>query len=191
VGYTGLLEEPYANYEREFESIRKAHPDVFMVGDGYLPPKEEMLSILDGFYFYDTSGLMRQGYGDPSITVLQPDASVSHGYGGLDMIFAATSNMAHGHGKIYAATVIPGTDNTCVHDFYGSPLEDGRPGTIVERENGFTFNYTWQTSIDANADWITITSWNELHEGTEIEPTLENGTYYVDACKEWSSTFKI
>jgi hypothetical protein len=190
VGYTGLLEEPYATYADEFDAIRKAHPDVFMVGDGYLPPKEEMLDLLDGFYFYDTSGLMRQGYGDPRITVYQQDGSPSWGYGKLNEIFSASSSLIHAHGGIYAATVIPGTDNTCVHDFDGTPLYDGRPGTIVERVGGLTFNYTWQCAVGAGAEWITITSWNELHEGTEIEPTAENGTFYVALCKAWSASFK-
>lgn len=190
VGYTGLLEEPYATYVDEFGAIRKAHPDVFMVGDGYLPPKEEMLDLLDGFYFYDTSGLMRQSYGDPRITVYQQDGSMSHGYGKLNEIFAASSSLIHAHGGIYAATAIPGTDNTCVHGFDDTPLYDGRPGTIVNREGGLTFNYTWQCSMDAGAEWITITSWNELHEGTEIEPTAENGTFYIALCKAWSASFK-
>jgi hypothetical protein len=190
VGYTGLLEEPFATYGAEFGAIRKAHPDVFMVGDGYVPPKEEMLDLLDGFYFYDTSGLMRQGYGDPRITVYQQDGSPSWGFGKLAGIFAATSSIIHAHGGIYAATVIPGTDNTCVHDFDGTPLYDGRPGTIVERVGGLTFNYTWQCAMDAGAEWITITSWNELHEGTEIEPTAENGTFYIALCKIWAATFK-
>nr|MDO8109276.1 hypothetical protein [Candidatus Sigynarchaeota archaeon] len=190
VGYTGLLEEPFATYASAFNAIRAAHPSVFMIGDGYLPPKEEMLGLLDGFYFYDTSGLMRMGYGLPEITVYQPDGSPSHGYGRLDEIFVASSSMIHAHGGVYAATVIPGTDNTCVHDFTGSPLYDGRPGTIVERTGGLTFNYTWQCSMAAGAEWITITSWNELHEGTEIEPTVENGTFYVQLCSTWSAEFK-
>ncbi|MHA1370023.1 MAG: hypothetical protein ACTSRA_09955, partial [Promethearchaeota archaeon] len=189
VGPTGLLSEPYTNFREEFNNIRSNH-DVFMVGDGYIPPKEEMLYLLDGFYFYDTSGMMRQGYGDGRIVVYQPDGSPSTGSSGLYELFKATSSIAHAHGCIYAATVIPGTDNTCVHDFEGSPLYDGRPGTIIERTGGFTFNYTWACSINADADWITITSWNELHEGTEIEPTLENGTFYIELCKSWSNAFK-
>nr|MDO8087585.1 hypothetical protein [Candidatus Sigynarchaeum springense] len=187
VGFTGLLEEPYANYADEFGAIKKAHPDVFMIGDGYLPPKEEMLDLLDGFYFYDTSGLMRMGYGDPRITVYQQDGRPSWGHGKLNEIFSASSSIIHAHGGIYAGTVIPGTDNTCVHDFEGTPLYDGRPGTIVERVGGLTFNYTWQCAVAAGAEWITITSWNELHEGTEIEPTAENGTFYIALCRTWSS----
>ncbi|MFX0099484.1 MAG: hypothetical protein ACFFCS_07875, partial [Candidatus Hodarchaeota archaeon] len=189
VGYTGLLEEPYANYKEEFNAIRKSH-DVFMVADGWLPPKEEMLGFFDGYYFYDTSSLMRQGYGDPRIAVYQQDGSVSYGYGKLEELFTATSNMVHAHGLIYASTVIPGIDNTCVHDFLGRPLADTRPGTIVDRTGGLVFNTTWEASMAAGADWITITSWNELHEGTEIEPTAEEGTFYIELCKEWAATFK-
>ncbi|MBN2152360.1 MAG: hypothetical protein JW839_12990 [Candidatus Lokiarchaeota archaeon] len=188
VGPTGLLEEPYANYANGFDAIRQAHHGVCMIGDGYIPPKEEMLDLLDGFYFYDTSGLFRQGYGDPHITVYQDDGSPSWGQGKLGEVFTATSSIVHAHGCIYAATVIPGLDNTCVHGFAGTPLDEAvRPGTIVGRAGGLTFNYTWQCAVAAGAEWITITSWNELHEGTEIEPTAENGTFYIELCRTWSS----
>ncbi len=189
-GPTGMLEEPYAVYLRDLGYVRRTR-DVFLVMDGYIPPKEEMLDLqlFDGFYYYDTSGMYRQGYGSPAIPVAQPDGSWSRGLGGLTKLFQAAATITHAHGLIYASTVIPGTDNTCVHDFTSTPLYDGRPGTIVERMGGLTFNETWQASLDAGADWITITSWNELHEGTEIEPTLENGTFYVQLCQTLSEKY--
>jgi hypothetical protein len=33
----------------------------------------------------------------------------------------------------------------------------------------------WQQAIAAHPTWILITSWNEWHEGTEIEPSTEFG----------------
>lgn len=189
-GPTGMLEEPYAVYLRDLGYIRRTR-DVFLVMDGYIPPKEEMLDLqlFDGYYFYDTSGMYRNGYGSPVIPVAQKDGIWFHGQGGISTLFCAAATISHAHGLIYASTVIPGTDNTCVHNFTGTPLYDGRPSDIVERVGGFTFNETWQASLDAGADWITITSWNELHEGTEIEPTLENGTFYVQLCQTLSQKY--
>ena len=162
-----------------------------MLMDGYIPPKEEMLDLqlFDGYYFYDTTGMFRSGYGSPAIPVMQKDGLQMEGQGGLNTLFRAAASISHAHGLIYASTVIPGADNTCVHDFTGKPLYDGRPAVIVERVGGLTFNETWQASLDAGAEWITITSWNELHEGTEIEPTLENGTFYIQLSKVWSQNY--
>ncbi len=40
------------------------------------------------------------------------------------------------------------------------------------RRNGATYDAMWQAAIDARADRVTITSYNEWHEGTQIEPAL-------------------
>lgn len=190
-GPTGLLEEPYAVYEQRFNALHEQW-DVFLVGDMYSSPylrKEEMLNVLDGWYYYDTSAFFRHGWGDPAVRAYQPDGSYRYGYGHLDSLYGSIGALVHGYDKVYAATVIPGTDNTCVHDFTGQPLADGRPGTINLRAGGRTFNDTWEAAIQADADWVNIVSWNELHEGTEIEPTVENGTFYVELCRTWADRF--
>jgi hypothetical protein len=40
------------------------------------------------------------------------------------------------------------------------------------RLNGATCDQMWQRAIASGAEWITITSFNEWHEGTQIEPAV-------------------
>jgi len=193
-GYTGGLYEPYPVFLQKAMEAKRAY-NVYLIGDLYSSryiTKEEMLYVYDCWYYYDTSAFYRHGYGDPAILNYQADGTLYplNAWGHLDRIFGSLSSLAHGHGKDFCAIIIPGTDNTCVHDFIGQPLYDGRTGTINERANGLTYNRTWEAAIKANADFVDIVSWNELHEGTEIEPTIENGTVYVEWTKYWSDRFK-
>jgi glycoprotein endo-alpha-1,2-mannosidase len=189
VGMTGLEAKPYKVYEQEFAKLRR-RTRAFLVGDQYAPPKEEMLALLDGHYYYDTSGEHRARWGAPDIQVAQPDGHYVTGHGHLDTLFRSISNLVHFRNQLYVATVIPGTDNTRVHDFTGSPFYDGRPGTIVKRRHGRTYAETWRAAIRSRADWVCIVSWNELHEGTEIEPTKEDGTFYVEQTRIWADAFR-
>jgi hypothetical protein len=109
----------------------------------------------------------------------------------LDRKFGEVSALAHSYGATYCAIIIPGTDNTVVHGFIGDPLYDGRTGTINTREAGLTFNRTWEAAIASGADFACVVSWNELHEGTEIEPTVEDGTAYVELCAYWAQRFRL
>ncbi len=188
LGKTGLRRLPYAKYVRKFGNLRRA--GIFVVGDNYAPPKEEMLSLMDGHYYYDTTGLYRARWGSPKIRFAKPDGTFMTGYGHLFTIFDAISRITHGHDGVFLATVIPGFNNLAVHGFKGTPLYDERPGTVVERQNGETYAETWQAAIDSRADWVCIVSWNELHEGTEIEPTMEDGVKYVELTRVWSDRFR-
>lgn len=69
--------------------------------------------------------------------------------------------------KISAVTIIPGYDD---HKL-GRP--DPRP--ITGRHNGETYQILWEEAIAANPDWVIVTSWNEWHEGSEIEPSVADG----------------
>lgn len=189
VGPTGLQEKPYKIYERELKKLREM-TGAFLVGDQYVPPKEEMLPLLDGHYYYDTTGLYRARWGGTNIEVAQPDGTFVTGFGHLDIIFNSISKMVHARNQLFIATVIPGFDNVSVHGFLGSPLYDGRPGTIVKRHDGLTYAETWKAAIRSGADWASIVSWNELHEGSGIEPTKEHGVYYVKETARWAEAFR-
>jgi len=43
---------------------------------------------------------------------------------------------------------------------------------VKSRRNGATYDAMWKGAIRAHADGVTITSYNEWHEGTQIEPAL-------------------
>lgn len=54
------------------------------------------------------------------------------------------------------------------------PGYDARRATadtrVRSRQNGRTYDSMWQGAVRARADVVTITSYNEWHEGTQIEP---------------------
>ena len=41
---------------------------------------------------------------------------------------------------------------------------------VVPPANGERYDYLWRSALAAGADVVSITSWNEWHEGTQIEP---------------------
>jgi hypothetical protein len=45
------------------------------------------------------------------------------------------------------------------------------------RENGATYDRMWRAALDAGADLVTITSYNEWSEGTQIEPACARRGY--------------
>ena len=84
-------------------------------------------------------------------------------------------------GRITCATVMPGYDD--------SKLERPAPRPVLERYDGQTYRALWEEAIAANPDWVVITSWNEWHEGTEIEPSVENGERELETTAEFASKF--
>ncbi len=83
--------------------------------------------------------------------------------------------------KIAAVTVIPGYDD---HKL-GRP----EPRPITSRHEGETYRILWEEAIAANPDWVLITSWNEWHEGSEIEPSRENGDRELRQTKLFTRRF--
>jgi hypothetical protein len=41
---------------------------------------------------------------------------------------------------------------------------------VVDRQNGARYDSMWQAVLKAGARWVSVTSFNEWHEGTQIEP---------------------
>lgn len=69
-------------------------------------------------------------------------------------------------GKISCLTVIPGFDDR-------SQAERPKPRPVTDRYDGQTYRVLWRAALVAHPDWVLITSWNEWHEGTEIEPSRQ------------------
>jgi hypothetical protein len=97
----------------------------------------------------------------------------------LKVYYSLFSNYCDYKGKLFTATVCPG-------------LEDWRHiyGFSYDRDRGSFYKALWDISIEEKADWIAITSFNEWHEGTEIEPSIEFGRKYLEFTDEFSKKFK-
>lgn len=84
--------------------------------------------------------------------------------------------------RVTTATIMPGYDDRQVP---GRPA----PRPVVDRDGGRLFRNLWQAAIAAAPDWILIVSFNEWHEGSEIEPSRENGDRELATCREMSARF--
>jgi hypothetical protein len=50
-------------------------------------------------------------------------------------------------------------------------------GRVRPRAKGTTYDRMWRAAVNAEADLVTITSYNEWHEGTQIEPARREKNY--------------
>jgi len=121
-------------------------------------------------------------------------------YGGR--MFARFCQEAHRRNLLCAPSVGPG---------YDARRATGDP-RVKPRRDGLTYDAMWRAAITARPDGITITSFNEWHEGTQIEPAappIRHGLYsyssydgawglhgaaaetaYLDRTAYWTSVFR-
>lgn len=87
---------------------------------------------------------------------------------------------ARKNGVIHVMNIMPGYDDTHIRV----------PGFSVDRENGKLYEELWKLVLNLDPDMVVITSWNEWHEGSEIEPSIEHGQKYLEITKIWSELWK-
>ena len=75
--------------------------------------------------------------------------------------FGSMASVTAGSGGVFAPSVGPGFDDR--RAVAGSTR-------YVSRSDGRRYDTFWQDAIASGAPWVTITSFNEWHEGTQIEP---------------------
>ena len=85
-------------------------------------------------------------------------------------------------GKTFMATVMPGYDDT--------RLGRGAAGFAVDRQNGGYYASFWQGAIALQPAIVSITSWNEWLEGSQIEPSRSYGDAYLKLTKQWTETYR-
>jgi Glycosyl hydrolase family 99 len=93
-------------------------------------------------------------------------------------VFARLCSEAHALGLLCAPSVGPGYD---ARRAVGDPR-------VKPRRHGQTYDSMWHAALAAGADRVTITSFNEWQEGTQIEPAtpLRLGEYrYVSYDSAW------
>ena len=71
------------------------------------------------------------------------------------------------------------------------PGFDARPATaitaVASRRDGRRYDAMWRAAIDARPDLITVTSYNEWHEGTQIEPARAG----VAGCRSYERAYGL
>ena len=139
--------------------------DFLLIADGY--GNENYARVFDGIHVYNPVGWVI----DKSRNALRDEAEERYGN---------AVDLAHRFNKIAACTIIPGYNDTKIRE----------PGKATGRKDGDIYRILWRNAIQAGADWVVITSWNEWHEGSDIEPSVEYGDLYLDLTAQFADQFK-
>jgi len=98
----------------------------------------------------------------------------------LGEAYRTLATLARAAGRPFVAAVSPGFDDRQIRE----------PGTVVDRAGGATYDRSWQAALAVDPAWILVSSWNEWHEGSEIEPSVEHGRRYLEATRAWAERFR-
>ncbi|UCG59485.1 MAG: hypothetical protein JSU70_08220 [Phycisphaerales bacterium] len=139
-------------------------PGATLVGDQF---SYGSARVFDGLHTYNTAGSL-QGMDPPEARKWASDT------------YQSWVQLADKAGKISTVTVIPGYDDTKIR----------KPGLAVERYGGGLYRVQWEEAIKADPHWVLITSFNEWHEGSEIEPSHTDGRKYLALTAEYARSFK-
>jgi len=154
---------PFASWPAIISGARSQTGDFLLIADGY---NESFARMFDGVHTYNICGDVRGK---------SPDAlrtwSAQH--------YSSSVNLARHAGRISCVTVIPGYDDTKIR----------KPGLNAARQDGQTYRVLWDEAMRAQPDWVLITSFNEWHEGSEIEPSWEDGDKYFKLTAEFAPQF--
>ena len=153
------------NWQEVTAQVRRDNPGGVVVIADSLDPG--FVSAFDGASTYNITGQTQ----NKSPAEIRPWALVAY----LKMVAAA------GPGKISTVTIIPGYDDRKT----GRPM----PRPVTERWGGETYRELWQAAIAAAPDYVLITSWNEWHEGSELEASVEYGSRILDDTAAFSRQF--
>jgi glycoprotein endo-alpha-1,2-mannosidase len=157
-------------------SLEEKVGSTYLVGDTRSP---NYLHVFDGFHTYIELNreVMKNLY-------ISYNASMRIGLAGQDFKESVealkSGNPITIQEKTLFYTVIPGYDDRKIRS----------PGNYLDRMNGETYREFWEDALSSGARRILITSWNELHEGTEIEPTIEYGFLFLNITREYSNILK-
>lgn len=100
----------------------------------------------------------------------------------------AYKNSNAGEQDLKIVTVSPGYNDAHLND----PNREGNPFRTISRESGHIYQemLDFALGLDERPDMVLITSFNEYHENTHIEPSRDLGSQYVDLTRKFIQTAK-
>jgi len=90
----------------------------------------------------------------------------------------ATDLRQKGRLDFFMSMVCPGFDDTGVWGWGKGPRK-------FERDGVSTLRSTFEISSLGEPELVQIVTWNDFGEGTMVEPTRDNGFWYLDAIETW------
>lgn len=92
--------------------------------------------------------------------------------------YAMWASNAHALGRSWAATVMPGFDDGDIR----------APSVTVPRDRGSerTYDFLWREALASSPEWVLIMTFNEWHEDTQIEPSVQYGNEFITRTRRWA-----
>jgi hypothetical protein len=100
---------------------------------------------------------------------------------GTTLLFIGGDNFAAGNGLAAAVPLTRGGPGKgALASYVIQPGFESPDSPLIPRKNGETYAGAWQAADGANADWAIIDSWNDFSRATEIAPSRQHGSKYLD-----------
>lgn len=205
-----LIEE-YGDSPALHRQANLGNRPMFYVYDSYLTPSKEWATILSplGTHTirstkYDAviiglwvkrneEAFFVDGHFDGLYTYFATDGFT---YGSTMANWKKLAAWARARNKLFIPCTAPGYIDTRIRPWNGQNTRD--------RENGAYYDRSFRAAIDAGPDLIGVTSFNEWHEGTQIEPAVskqvgdytyldyaaKEPTWYLDRTAHWVELFE-
>jgi glycoprotein endo-alpha-1,2-mannosidase len=132
--------------KNSYNTIRDTPYDAVMLGL-YLTPNDQSFLVdsnFDGFYTYF--------------------AASGFTHGSTYTNWGAIADWARQNKLVFSCSVGPGYDDTRIRPW--------NENNKRERQNGEYYNTQWSSALSARPDFVSVTSYNEWHEGTQIEAAI-------------------
>ena len=160
----------------QLQQVQDSLPDFHLL---YMGAEQAYLPVTDGFYSWvGGTNSDPADWGEEYANWLFPEQDFQTEQHQLDLTV----------GSVWA-----GFDDSGVNawDVNGT----GTP-RFVDRQNGAVYAETWQRALQDKTTrqrlspaWVQIVTWNDWNEGSEIEPSVEDGRFYLEQTQLFAATY--